>query len=128
MSNKQRRKGHLLEQLSVKDLRDIFPKAKTSRNASHLLDSCKIDLAFLPLNIQCKMGYLNNRPKWDVLRDESKELLEKNYPKNDLIHKHPFILRHKMGRTDIASMDWKFFLEIYKFYVTSNPKQFEGYR
>ena len=26
MSNKQRRKGHLLEQLTVKDLRDLFPK------------------------------------------------------------------------------------------------------
>jgi hypothetical protein len=128
MSNKYRKKGHLLEQLTVRDLRDLFPKAKTSRNASHLLDSCKIDLAFLPLNIQCKMGYINNRPKWDTLKQESKELLEKNYPKNDPIHTYPFILRHKMGRTDIASMDWKFFLEIYKSYVKNNPTQFEGFQ
>jgi hypothetical protein len=127
MSNKYRRKGHLLEQLTVKDLRDLFPKAKTSRNASHLLDSCKIDLAFIPLNIQCKMGYINNRPKWDILKKESDELLKKNYPKNDPIHQNPFLLRHKMGRVDMATMEWKFFLELYKFYVEKNKDKFSMY-
>lgn len=79
-------------------MRDIgYVHCKTSRQASRLLDSCKVDLAFLPFNIQCKnvkanINYIN-------LIKSIKASLAENYPEDDPIINNPIIIAHKRGRT-----------------------------
>jgi len=53
----QKRKGNTLEQLVAKDLRVLYPFAKTARMTSKILDDCKIDITGVPFLIQCKAGY-----------------------------------------------------------------------
>ena len=100
MSNRNRRVGHDLERLTVRDLRDLFPKAKTSREASRLLDNCKVDIANVPLLIQCKAGYEKARPKFDVLKAEALKLLQENFLKDDPIHDFPYVLRKKNKKVE----------------------------
>ena len=52
---KNRRKGHNAERRRAQMFRELgFDKCKTSREASRLLDNCKVDLAFVPYNVQMK--------------------------------------------------------------------------
>ncbi len=110
MSKNSRNKGHRLERLIASVFRDRlgFKFAKTSRAASKLLDSCKIDLAFVPFNIQCKDGYDNNRPKYEKLYNESKRLLKENYPKDHPVHKLPYVLVHKINARVGGRFTWTF--------------------
>ena len=99
MSGKNnRRKGHKLERDVVKMFRDElgFKFAKTSRNASTLLDSCKIDIFGVPYLVQTKMGYEKSRPKPQLIFKEMDERLKENFPENDAVHKYPKVLIHKI--------------------------------
>lgn len=93
-----RNKGHFFERQWSRTMRDIgYVHCKTSRQASRLLDSCKVDLAFLPFNIQCKnvkanINYIN-------LIKSIKASLAENYPEDDPIINNPIIIAHKRGRT-----------------------------
>lgn len=111
-----RAKGHLLETKIAKDMRDIgYTFAKTSRQASRLLDDCQIDIAGVPYNIQAKSGYEKSRPKFDVISRSITENLIKNYPPEDAQHGHPTILIHKLpGGQIIASIDYSFLLTLLK--------------
>lgn len=82
----------------AKVLRDVgYPHAKTTRQASRLLDDCKIDIAFTPYNIQCK-SVLANVNYTTIFREMKKSLTE-NFPADDSIHTKPLIICHKRGRT-----------------------------
>ena len=127
MSNTNRTRGHNLERLTAKELRELFPKAKTSREASRLLDNCKVDIANVPLLIQCKSGYEKARPKFDVLKAEARELLQKNYLAKEEIHTFPYVLRHSFKKNDMATIDWEFFKILLTTYIKNNEKKFEDY-
>lgn len=94
-----RTKGHNLERLLAKMFREDLnmPFAKTSREASKLLDNCQVDIAGVPFLIQAKAGYDKNRPKADIIFKQIEENLAKNFPKTDPIHCYPKILVHKIN-------------------------------
>jgi len=97
MSN-NRRKGHNYERLIAKDFKDMgYPFCKTSRNASTLLDACKVDIWGIPYNIQAKAGYKTARPKFEKIYEEIKTAITENFPEDDTIHKHEILLFHKVG-------------------------------
>lgn len=92
-----RAKGHNAERKYVKEFIQMgYTHCKTTRNASRLLDSCKIDLAQIPFNVQIKKGYKNNRPKADEIFLEMKELLIQNFPKEDSLHSYPKVMIHEL--------------------------------
>ena len=79
-----RRKGHSLERDLVLVFKSLgFEHCKTSRNASILLDSSKVDLWGIPLNVQAKFGYHSQRPKFDITFLEMAAHLESNFPPGD---------------------------------------------
>lgn len=106
---RSREKGHRLERLIAKVFRDFgYGYAKTSRQASKLLDSCKIDLAFTPFLVQCKAGYKNNRPKYDIIFQEIKREINIHYPEEDKIHTQPIVLVHKLDGRGEENFTWTF--------------------
>ena len=127
MSNRNRTVGHNLERLTAKEMRELFPKAKTSREASRLLDNCKVDIANIPLLIQCKSGYEKARPKFDVLKKEAVELIKNNFLEKDNIHNLPYVLRHKFKKNDLATIDWEFFKTLFFNYIKNNNEEFKDY-
>ena len=88
-----REKGHRLERKVAKDLRGVgHTKAKTSREASKLLDSSKVDIFGVPYYIQCKNGY----PKginYVTLIQSMRKLVDENFEIVD----YPLIVIHKKG-------------------------------
>jgi len=93
-----RTKGHNLERRIAKIFRDLgYPFAKTSRQASRLLDDSKVDIAFVPFLIQCKKGYLKGLNYTSIFL-EMKEALKINFPPDDQIHNLPPIIIHDKGR------------------------------
>ena len=95
--NTNRNKGHTFERQWARTMRDVgYIYCKTSRQASRLLDSCKVDLAFVPYNIQCKNVKANINYK-EIIRSIKTSLLE-NFPENDPIFDNPIVIAHKRGR------------------------------
>jgi len=95
--NTNRNKGHDFERQWARTMRDMgYVHCKTSRQASRLLDSCKVDLAFIPYNIQCK-NVKANINYIDLIKT-IKETLAENYPEEDPIFDNPIIIAHKRGR------------------------------
>ena len=132
MSNRNRNKGHRLERDVARWFREKlgFKFAKTTREASRLLDSCKIDIANIPFLIQCKAGYENNYPKYNVIHNEIKEELTKNIPKNSELHSLPIILVHKLdgaGKTKPEREYWcmssQFAKELIECYIKHNKTE-----
>jgi hypothetical protein len=83
MANTARRKGHDFERLVAKRLRDVFPLAATSRQESRALDEAEVDIANVPIYIQCKSGYEKARPKYELILSRMEEKLAGRpvYPK-----------------------------------------------
>lgn len=98
MSGKANRiAGHTFERFWAKTFRDAgYIYCKTTRQASRLLDSCKVDLAFIPYNFQCKKVLANINYKELIL--SIKNSLKENIPAEDLIHDYPIIIAHKRGK------------------------------
>lgn len=93
---RNRQVGHSYERLWAKRFRDMgFSYCKTSRQASRLLDDSKIDLAFVPYNVQCKSVKANL--KYNEVFNEMDEAIKKNFPPSDLVHSYPSIIAHKRG-------------------------------
>lgn len=102
-----RTKGHNLERFVVNMFRKIgFTSAHTSRYASTLLDDNKVDVANIPLNIQCKNVKANIN--YADLLDEINGSLEKNIP--DRLE-YPTVIIHKKdrGRTMAIMEDQTFY-------------------
>ena len=94
---KNRNAGHTFERDWAKTFRDKgYLFCKTTRQASRLLDSCKIDLAFIPYNFQCKRVKASINYKELIL--SIKKALHDNIPPEDLIHQYPIVIAHKRGR------------------------------
>lgn len=93
-----RNKGHRAERDAAKKFREIgYDFCKTSRQASRLLDDSKIDLAFIPYNVQVKAGY----PKglnYSTIMQEMEDALIQNFPPEDAIHSNPPVIIHLKGR------------------------------
>jgi hypothetical protein len=87
-----REKGKRFERKIVKDLKAIgYTKAATSRAASRLLDSSKVDISNVPYYIQCKNGY-EKGINYMTLLQSMKELTGKNFEEV-----YPMIVLHKRG-------------------------------
>jgi len=114
--NANRNKGHTFERMWAKTMRDIgYLFCKTTRQASRLLDSCKIDLAFIPYNIQCKNVQANINYKDLIL--SIKTILLENYPEDDPIFDNPIIIAHKLGilpEDHLVIMEASTFIEMAK--------------
>lgn len=108
--SKNRDKGHNLEREVARWFRDKlgFKFAKTTREASRLLDSCKIDIANVPLLIQCKAGYSRNYPKYPVIYKNIKQLLKRNFKKESELHDLPIVLIHKIDARKQGEYYWSF--------------------
>lgn len=97
LGTQNRNKGHDYERLWAKRFRELgYDKCKTSRQASRLIDSCKIDLVFIPYNVQCKN--VRKNINYTELFDSIERELKNNIPANDPIHSYPLIIAHKRGR------------------------------
>ncbi len=95
-----RAKGHNSERKFAAIFRELgYPFCKTSRQASRLLDDSKVDLAFLPFNVQIKAGKQRGFNPIKELKDMAVEI-KKNFPPNDPIHRNPslIILDKEVGR------------------------------
>lgn len=99
MGGKQNRvAGHNLERRIASKFREIgYPFAKTSRQASRLLDDSKVDIAFVPFLVQCKKGYKKGLNYTSILL-EMKEAIKANFPPDDSVHTLPGIILHDKGR------------------------------
>lgn len=85
-----------------------FTGCKTTRESSRLLDSCKVDLNYIPWLVQIKKGYQNNRPKYETIYNETKAALLKNFPKNNSIHIKPIVLIHQITGYKPEHYTWTF--------------------
>ncbi len=95
MANTNRTKGHAAERLYAQEFRDLgWPMCKTCRETSRLKDNCKIDLDFIPFNVQVKAG-IQKGMKPNAIFTLMDTLLTENFPKEDPIHELPKILIHK---------------------------------
>lgn len=115
-----RTKGHNKEREYAKRFRELgFGFCRTSRQASRLLDDSKVDLSGIPLLVQIKAGYKNNRPKPDVIFGEMKALLAINFPPGE-VHSYPKVLIHDMGgsgeENKMVTMMWSEWVELLKAY------------
>lgn len=116
MSNTNRNKGHNFERYLAKLFRSFgFNYCKTSRQASRLLDDSKVDLAFIPYNVQAKAVKANLNYQ-EIFRSMD-EALNLNYPPHDPQRSYPKIIYHKKnGRkyNSVVIMEEKEFNEILK--------------
>jgi hypothetical protein len=91
---RNRRVGADLERRVAKQFRDLgYKYAKTSRQASRLLDDSKVDIAFVPFLVQCKKGYKKGLNYTNIFL-ETKEAIKKNFPPDDKVHEYPCIIIH----------------------------------
>lgn len=99
LGRKNRNSGHVLERRVAKQFREIgYEFAKTSRQASRLLDDSKVDIAFVPYLVQCKKGYPRGINYTDTLV-EIKTAIKKNFPPDDKVHEYPCVIIHDKGKT-----------------------------
>lgn len=115
--SKNRTKGHILERRVASKFRELgYTFAKTSRQASRLLDDSKVDIAFVPFNVQCKKGYAKGLNYTNIFL-ETKEALKKNFPPTDLVHNNPCVVLHDKGRKNeekLVVMEEESFWQIVK--------------
>lgn len=117
--NKSR--GNIGERYYVKQFKDLgYTHCKTAREGSKLLDSCGIDLIFIPYNVQIKVGTqkgLNASKELKYIKDNidtklPKDSQESGYPKI-LIHKKPVGRGNKRSEFgEIVSMTFEDFKKI----------------
>jgi hypothetical protein len=97
MANKNRDKGHRFERILAQLFRDMgFSYCKTSRQASRMLDDSKVDLAFIPYNVQAKA--VKATINYQTLFESMDEELIKNFPPTDPQRTYPKMIFHRRGR------------------------------
>lgn len=91
-----RRKGHDLERKIARLFQELgFAQARTARAESTTLDSCGVDIANIPLLIQCKRGYDNRYPRYPEIREHIKQKLQEYYGEGHENHSLPIVLIHQ---------------------------------
>lgn len=105
-----RNKGHRLERLIAMIWREVlgFKHTRTSRQDSRILDNCGVDIANIPMLIQCKSGYDKRFPKYRDIYEYIKENIKENYPKKHEIHTLPIVLIHKNSSRGKQNFVWQF--------------------
>lgn len=90
-----RTKGHNAERLYAKIFREElgYDKCVTTRNSSRLLDSCKVDLDFIPFKIQIKAGKQKNLNYSKALKEVDENVFI-HFPENSPILEYPSIVIH----------------------------------
>lgn len=83
--SRNRRAGHNYERKCTNYFKELgFLRARTSRQASRLLDDAKVDIAYVPFNVQCKAvdSNINYLTLISEINDKIKELMpeRKDYP------------------------------------------------
>lgn len=92
-----RRKGHAFERFLAKKFRSFgYEFCKTTRQTSRMLDSCQIDLAFIPYNVQAKKVKANLN--YTEIFDNIENNLKLNFPPNSEEHTKPCIIFHSRGK------------------------------
>ena len=118
-------KGHSGERRLAKRFREIgFTFCKTSRQASRLLDDSKVDLAFIPYNVQVKIGYKKGL-NYTTIFEEIREKLKENFPPEDKQHGYPMVIIHDKGRKQsekLVILQEKDFFELIKEDSNDNKK------
>lgn len=114
-----RTKGHSFERDLVLIFKSLgFEHCKTSRYANRLLDDCKVDLCHIPLNLQSKIGYWNNRPKPEVIFKEMKAHIDSNFPPGNSQRDYPKVLFHFLDKREdehqLVIMMYKDWVEMFK--------------
>lgn len=108
-SSRNRTAGHTWERTIARKFREIgFTHCKTSREASKLLDNCKVDHWGIPYNIQAKNGY-NKGLNYQEILNQIQELLGKDYPQR---LEYPTVILHKKKTSHLAIMDMKDFYNL----------------
>ena len=115
MALRNRRAGHGYERTIAEEYRQAgFEDTVTSRLASLLHDSAKIDLVRLPFFPQCKYGYKGMSVNAYIkLLNEMEEGIAKNKIKEDF----PKVIHHRKGRKrneDLVIMTREDFFKLIK--------------
>lgn len=123
--------GHNAELIYVKEFRAMgFDKCCTSRLGSHLTDSAKIDLMFIPVNVQVKAGYNGGISAGKVL-SEMKFSVKQLFPAHTIEYNAPSIMiHHKDGKSgvprteldSIVSMTFEDFKKLFRLAYLKNEK------
>ncbi len=116
---RNRRVGFDLERRITKRFRDSgYGYAKTSRQASRLLDDSKVDIAFVPFLVQCKKGYKHGLNYTNIIL-EIKQKIKENFPPDSKEHNYPCLIFHdkdKGSENKLVIMEEIFFWELLKEY------------
>ena len=89
-----RRKGHNAERYYMIFFKDMgFKHCSTSRYASRRYDNGKIDLVYVPFNIQIKAGKQKNMNAGKVLF-EVENCVKAMFPPEEKVHQQPYLLFH----------------------------------
>jgi len=92
-----RQKGHNYERYLAKRFRSLgYTFCKTSRAASRVLDSCKVDLAFIPYNVQAKK--VKATINYSEVFEEMQTTLEQNYPPTAVERSNVKMIFHSKGK------------------------------
>jgi hypothetical protein len=94
-----KRKGSNAERYYAKYFRELgHTHCQTARLASKLHDNAKIDLVFIPFNIQIKAGTQKNMNAGKELFF-MKSAISAMFPKDDTVHSKPCLLFHYLQGT-----------------------------
>ena len=94
-----KRKGSNAEREYAQKFRELgFSFCKTSRQASRLYDDSKIDLMFIPFNVQVKAGKQRGINYSKVL-EELSEAIKVNFPPTHEVHGLPKVCIHRKDGT-----------------------------
>lgn len=92
--NANRRRGHQYERDLAREFRELgYPRCRTTRETSKLLDACKVDLDIPDFNIQAKS--VRAGIKYSEIFDDIDEKLAEHYPER--LGYISAILHKKMG-------------------------------
>ena len=88
-------KGSSAERYYALKFRELgFDKCITSRYGSRYHDDAKIDLIYIPFNVQVKAGLQRNMNPSKVLQELTENVRDK-FPANALEHTYPNLMIHK---------------------------------
>ena len=125
MSNKNRDFGARVERTYRTKFIDLgFSFCKTTRQASRLLDDCKVDLMNLPINVQVKGGKSYDTMNASEILSEMSEALVQNYPPDHQYHKQlGVIIHHRRARGRRKDYDTLVYMTLDDFKHLAKPSE-----
>jgi hypothetical protein len=112
---RNRRKGHTLERNVAKLFRDLgFERACTTREGSRLMDNAKLDVCYVPFNVQCKA--VEAHIDYQALTEEVRNGVKTLVPERE---KFPIMIFHKRKRKINVILSLDEFKKLIKMYGVS---------